>query len=189
MRRLVLALGLLVIGPERVAEAHTPGKLLSDEPFVVEHAEDSYGLFGVFTTGDERFVVRLTHAERFAAPVEIFVPHRDELRDHRPAYAVVGPGLPAPNADELAALPAPLPDGWGAVVELNQATPRAVLFESIMRRFYWSSEPLAIVFPTGDSEIWIWSPARTTGKIGLGFGVEEGGGYLATLADWSLYAY
>ena len=93
------------------------------------------------------------------------------------------------TADELAALPAPLPAGWGAEVELNQIAPRPVFFESVMRRFYWTSESLAVVFPAGPSEIWVWSPARTTGKFGLGFGVEEGGGYLAALDDWSLYAY
>ncbi len=188
MRR-ALVLAALLLLPERLAEAHTPGKLLASTPYEVRNPTDSYALFGVFHTGAERFVVKLAHATRFAAPVEIFVPHVDELRRHRPAYAVVGPGLPAPSAAELAALPAPLPAGWGAEVELNQVTPRPVLFESIMRRFYWTSEPLAVVFPAGPSEIWVWSPAKTTGKFGLGFGVEEGGGYLAALDDWSLYAY
>ena len=180
---------LLIVGASLSALAHTPGKLLASTPYVVERPADSYALFGVFKTGRERFVAKLTHAERFAAPVEIFVPHIDELRTHRPVYAVVGPGLPAPNATELALLPAPLPNGWGAVVETNQVSPRPVLFESVMRRFYWTSESLAIVFPKGASEIWVWSPAQTTGKFGLGFGVEEGGGYMAALKDWVLYAY
>ena len=189
MRRSLLIAALVLLGPDRAAEAHTPGKLLTERPYQVTRPDDSYALFGVFRTGHERFVVQLTHAERFAAPVEIFVPHVDELRAHRPAYAVVGPGLPTPDAVELAALPAPLPAGWGAVVELDQVSPRPVFFESVMRRFYWTSESLAIVFPQGPSEIWVWSPAHTTGKFGLGFGVEEGGGYMAALSDWSLYAY
>lgn len=188
MRRALL-LTVLLLQPEQIADAHTPGKLLASTPYEVQHPADSYALFGVFHTGAERFVVKLSHPTRFAAPVELLVPHVDELRDHRPAYAVVGPGLPSPTAEELAALPAPLPAGWGAEVELNQVAPRPVLFESIMRRFYWTSEPLAVVFPAGASEIWVWSPAQTTGKFGLGFGVEEGGGYLAALDDWSLYAY
>jgi hypothetical protein len=187
--RRALVLGVLLLSPARVAEAHTPGKLLAATPYDVQNPADSYALFGVFETGAERFVIRLTHPTRFAAPVEIFVPHIDELKGHRPAYAVVGPGLPIPTAEELAALPAPLPAGWGAEVELNARSPRAVLFESIMRRFYWTSEPLAVVFPAGASEIWVWSPAGTTGKFGLGFGVEEGGGYWAALSDWGLYAY
>lgn len=188
MRGLVVAV-LVLTCPDRAAEAHTPGKLLTERPYQVTRPTDSYALFGVFHTGRERFVVQLTHSERFAAPVEVFVPHTDDLRGHRPAYAVVGLGLPPPDAVELAALPAPLPAGWGAVVELDLVAPRPVFFESIMRRFYWTSEALAVVFPAGPSEIWVWSPAHTTGKFGLGFGVEEGGGYLSAFADWSLYAY
>lgn len=185
---LVAAAAALLARPE-VAHAHTPGRLRDGIPFVVEHPRDSYALFAVFETGRERFIAELVHERRFAAPVEVLVPHRDELRDHRPAFAVVGPGLPAPTAEELATLPAPLPAGWGAVVELNQVAPRPVIFESIMRRFYWGSDPLAVVFPAGRSQIWVWSPHGTRGKFGLGFGVEEGGGYLAAFADWSLYAY
>ncbi|MBP9087657.1 MAG: hypothetical protein KBG15_16160 [Kofleriaceae bacterium] len=169
--------------------AHTPGRLRSNAPFVVANPQDSYALFGVFYAGDEVFVAQLRHATRFAAPVEMLVPHTDALKAHRPAYAVVGIGLPMPTADERALLPKPLPNGWGAVIEFNDISPRPALFESVMRRFYCSSEPLAVIFPQGDSEIWIWSPAKTKGKFGLGFGVEEGGGYLAALKDWSLYAY
>lgn len=169
--------------------AHTPGRLEADEVFVVERPEVSAAIFGVFVTGEERFVLRFTHATRFAAPIEVLVPHEERLRAHRPAWALVGPGLPAPTAEERAALPAPLPDGFGAVVELNDATPRRVLWESIMRRFFWTSGALAVVLPRGDSELWVWSPGKTTGKFGIGYGVEEGGGYGKALEDWSFYAY
>ena len=177
-----------MVAPER-AEAHTPGRLSDTKPFVVTTPTNSRALYGLFTSGIERFVIQLNYDQRFAQPVEIFVPHWDELREHRPAYAVVGPGLPAPTSAELAMLPAPLPPGWGAVLELNQVAPRPVFFESFMRRFYWTSEPLAVVFPKGPSEIWIWSPAHTKGKFGIGIGVEEGGGYLSVFRDWSFYAY
>ena len=188
MRWLALAL-LLLVGPERAAFAHTPGKLTADKPYVVEEPTDSKALYGIFRTGEERFVIQLTYEERFAQPVEVLVPHADSLYVHRPAYAVVGPGLPAPSPAELAALPVALPDGWGAAVDLNRVSPRPVIFESFTRRFFWSSGPLAIVFPAGASEIWVWSPEQTTGKFVLGFGVEEGGSYLSVFSDWSLYAY
>jgi len=188
VRRLALAL-LLVVGPERDVSAHTPGKLAASEPYVVEDPTNSKALYGIFRTGKERFVIQLTYEERFAQPVEMLVPHADSLFVHRPAYAVVGPGLPAPSAEELAALPAALPDGWGATVDLNRVSPRPVIFESFTRRFFWSSGPLAIVFPAGASEIWVWSPDQTKGKLVIGFGVEEGGDYLSALSDWSLYAY
>jgi len=171
------------------APAHAPGRLRPDEVFVLEKPNISYAVFGEFVTGEERFVLKVTHEGRFGAPVELLVPHQANLQEHRPAWAVVGPGLPAPSAEELAALPAPLPPGWGAVVDLNQVTPRPALFESVMRRFFWTSGALAVVFPAGESEVWIWSPAKTSGKFGLGYGVEEGGGYMEAFKDWSFYAY
>lgn len=155
------------------AAAHMPGILRAGTPFVVEEAGVSYALYGVFERGDERFTVTISFSEDFALPFEIFVPHRDELRDHRPAYAIVGAGLPVPGPDELAALPAPLPPGRGAFVELDRVEPRPAFYEFFTRRFFWSSGPVALVLPRGDYEIWIWSPSRTTGKFGLGFGVEE----------------
>lgn len=169
--------------------SHVPSRLREGEPFVVERPEVSVALFGEFVTGEERFVVKLTHATPFAAPLELFVPHEERLRAHRPAWAVVGPGLPAPSGEELAALPFPLPEGRGAVVELNRVEPRPAFFESVMRRFYWTSGALAVRLPRGESEVWIWCPEKTTGKFGLGAGVEEGGGYLAAFDDWSFYAY
>ncbi|MDP3233207.1 MAG: hypothetical protein Q8N26_10565 [Myxococcales bacterium] len=169
--------------------AHAPGRLDADEPFVLQRPDISYAVFGQFVTGEERFVITMTHPVRFATPVELFVPHQTELLEHRPAWAVVGPGLPAPNAEELAALPVPLPAGFGAVVDLNQARPRPAFYENVMRRFFWTTSPIAVVFPKGESQVWVWCPAKTRGKFGVGYGVEEGGGYMEALKDWSFYAY
>ncbi len=180
---------LLLILFATPALTHVPARLHADAVYVLPRPEVSSALFGEFLTGAEHFVVKVTHATRFGAPIEILVPHQADLFTHRPAWAVVGPGLPAPNAEELAALPAPLPAGFGAVVDLNQVDPRPVIFESVMRRFYWTSGPLAVVLPKGESELWIWSPGHTRGKFGLGYGVEEGGGYMAALQEWSFYAY
>lgn len=186
MSRRLLLLWLLLALP---GLAHAPGRLRANEPFVIQKPAISYALFGEFVTGDEVFVIQVRHDTRFGAPLEIFVPHQRGLEEHRPAWALVGPGLPAPSGEELAALPAPLPAGAGAVLELNRERPRAVFFESVMRRFFWSSRPLAVVLPAGQSEVWIWCPEKTKGKFGLGYGVEEGGGYLEAFKDWSFYAY
>lgn len=149
----------------------------------------SYALFGEFITGEEHFIITIEHTARFATPIELLVPHQQNLREHRPAWAVVGLGLPQPTAAELASLPAPLPPGAGAIVDLNDINPRPALFESVMRRFYWTSGALAVVFPVGRSELWVWCPAKSTGKFGIGYGLEEGGGYMEAFADWSFYAY
>lgn len=172
-----------------LALTHVPAHITADAPFVLERPTFSALLMGEFITGEERFVIKLTHATRFCTPVELLVPHQQDLLEHRPAWAVVGPGLPAPTPEELAALPAPLPTGWGAVVDLNDARPRVAMFESVMRRFFWTSVALAVIFPKGDSEVWVWSPGKTRGKFGLGYGVEEGGGFMKALDDWAFYAY
>lgn len=185
-RRLGLVLLLLTAWP---GLAHAPAHLQPGVPFVLPRPAVSYALFGQFVTGEERFIVQLTQPTRFSAPLELFVPHQSDLLEHRPAWAVVGPGLPQPNAEERAALPVPLPEGFGAVVELNQARPRPAFFENVMRRFFWTTGAMAVVFPQGPSEIWVWCPAKTRGKFGLGYGVEEGGGYMDALKDWSFYAY
>lgn len=186
MSRLLAAMGLLL---PALALAHTPAHLLPGTAYEVANPKVSYALYGEFVTGQEVFVVKLSLDERFAVPVEVFVPHQESLKEHRPVWALVGPGLPAPSAEELAALPRALPAGWGAVVDLNTVSPRPAFFEFVLRRFYWSSGPLNVVFPKGDCEFWLFVPGHTRGKFGLGFGTEEGGGYLAALADWSFYAY
>lgn len=114
----------------------------------------------------------------FALPFEILVPHQARYRDWRPAYAVVGPGLPMPTAEERAALPLPLPEGEGAWVDLNQDPERDVFFEDVLRRTYWSSGTIALPLRAGDTHVWVWSPTGETGPYGLAFGVEEdfGGG-------------
>lgn len=135
------------------AVAHAPLRLRVGEVAVIPKPTISYAAFGEFVTGDEVFVLELTFDERFGTPVEMLVPHTEALGAHRPAWAVVAPGLPLPTAEELAALPRPLPAGMGAVVDLNDAPHRAVYFESVMRRFYWTSEPLALVFAQGRNEV------------------------------------
>lgn len=172
-----------------LAVAHAPARLRPGEPFVVEKPTISYAAFGEFVTGDEVFVLKVNFGERFGTPLEMLVPCTAALAAHRPAWAVVGPDLPPPGDAERAALPKELPPGLGAIVDLGDAPNREVIFESVMRRFYWSSGALAVVFPQGDSEVWIWAPGKTKGKFGLGLGVEEGGGYMAAFKDWAFYAY
>ena len=180
----------LVLLRADVAHAHGPGLLRADEPFEVDEPTLSAALYGDFEAGDEVFVVRMRLDQRLALPFELLVPHRDELDDHRPAYAIVGPGLPAVDPTREPGLPRPLPAGAGAVVELNQEADRPVVFESFLRRVYLSSGPVAVLLPPGEVEIWIWSPAGTRGRFVLGFGVEEGGVAVGdVLSHWSDYAY
>lgn len=186
-QRLGWVLGVLLLST--TAGSHSPGVLESGEPFVVEDAGISRALYGVFKTGEEVFVLRLTFAEDFAFPLEVFVPHRAELKEHRPAYALVGPGLPPIPAELEQKLPKPLPPGMGAFVDWSDEVPRPVFYENFTRRYFWSSGVTGYVVPKGTHELWIWSPDKTKGKVGVGFGVEEDVKWSEALKNWSDYAY
>ena len=172
-----------------LAWGHQPAELGTE--FDVENPYISYAVNGSFVTGDEVFVLHLTYDRGFALPFELLTEKRAEFEDHRPMYAVVGPGLPAPTDAELAVLPTPLEDGQGVFVDQNADVERLVIFESVMRRFYWSTEATALALDPGDYEIWVWSPEGTTGDFVIGLGVEEdfSGGYGGLFAEWGTYAY
>ena len=151
----------------------------------------SYAVNGRFETGDEVFEIPLTYEDGFTLPFELLVEKKAANADHRPMYAVIGPGLPVPTDTERSLLPRALPTGWGAFVDANDDAERLVIFESVMRRFYWSSVATALVLPGGNYEILIWSPEGTTGDFVMAFGVEEdfSDGYGGLFEDWSTYAY
>jgi hypothetical protein len=189
MRRALLLVWLLA---SPLSRGHGPAGL-DEEPVEVPNPKVSWAYVGEFVDGDEVFEVVLDYPdEGFALPIEMLVPHQRALEDHRPAYAVVGPGLPPPTEEERALLPRAVPEGMGVFVERNDVAARRVIFEGVLRRVYWSSGPVALALDRGSSEIWIWSPEQSTGSFTLGLGVEEdfGGDSVSDLlAHWSDYAY
>ncbi|HEY3450383.1 MAG TPA: hypothetical protein VGK67_28775 [Myxococcales bacterium] len=191
-RRLVPLLALFALFVSVPAVAHAPGMLHADQTTVLENPKASRILVGTFRTGSELFVARLTFETGFATPFEIFTPHREELRNFRPAYAVVCQGLPIPPMEVQTRLPRPLPEGAGAFVDFNELVPRPVLWEFVMRRVYWTTDPTAVPLPAGDCDVWIWSPSKQRGPMALGVGVEEKFGMQAVsdlFENWSDYAY
>ena len=128
MKRKLLIFLLLFATP---LWAHQPKVLEAD--MRIDHPDISHALYGVFTEETPHFKVRMKFSEPFAMPFEVLVPHRDELKDFRPAMAVISPGLPPPSSEELAELEAQgieIPDGSGAYVNLNDTPERMVIFES-----------------------------------------------------------
>ena len=183
--------GALLLVPA-LAWANKPVLLQPDTAYEVDDPKVSWAFFVRFQSGEEFFVSRLRLEGPFSTLFEILVPRVAELKEHRPAYAVVGPGLPAPTDAERAALPRPLPPGWGAYVDLNTPSPRPTVFEGVMRTAYWSSGPVALALPAGTFELWMWSPQRTRGKSVLSFGVEEkvtAEDFGRLLERWGEYAY
>jgi hypothetical protein len=176
----------------RTGHAHVPR--VAEPELDIESPEASHAIYGTLDGDpDQVFVTRLRFEQPFALPFEILVPRRRDLADHRPAFAVIGPGLPAPTAEELAMLPRPLPEGAGLFLERDDAPERPVIFESFTRRAFWSSGPIALALEPGEHEVWVFSPEGTAGDFVLSFGVEEAGldqaGCGELSRNWSTYAY
>jgi hypothetical protein len=188
--RRALPLALICCCTGTTAHAHVPA--IASEDLRIERPEISYAIYGSIAQPEDLFVARLSYAEPFALPFEILVPRRPQLAEHRPAFAVVGPGLPSPSATAAALLPRAVPPGQGVFLEANDAPERELIFESFTRRVFWSSGPIALALAPGDYEIWIFSPTGSTGDFVLGFGVEEdfaGTGCAGLVDDWATYAY
>jgi hypothetical protein len=181
------ALALLLLSP---AQAHRPDLLQTS--YEVEDPTVSWVLAAEFEEGDEVFTLLLDYDEPFGAPFELLIPLRDSLAEHRPAYAIVGPGLPEPSEELRALLPYEVPDGEGVFVDWNDDPERYVYFERVMRRTYWSSGTVAVALGAGLNQVWIWSPDGTTGAFQFGFGVEENfgdGAWGPLFANWGNFAW
>lgn len=190
MKRAVLVTLLLLLGLSPRGHAHRPTAIQRE--FDIELPEISHAVYGELAGPGDVYTVRLSFEQPFAMPIEILVPHRNSLAEHRPVFAVVGPGLPPPTPEQAALLPRALPEGAGVYLETNDARDRLVIFESFSRRMFWSSGPIALALAAGDHEIWIFSPEGTRGDFVLGFGVEEdfsGIGCSDFARDWGTYAY
>lgn len=184
---LSVAAGLLLPGPSL---AHSPD-VLDDQVHRVPDPTTSWALYGTFGSGDELFVVRLSYDEGFALPVSILVPDELGAASRRPAFAVVGPGLPEPDAEVRARLPREVPPGAGVFFEPNPAAERERFFEPVTRRAFWTSRPTALALEPGDHEVWIWSPDGTRGDFVFALGVEESFGVrdvVELLRNWDVYA-
>jgi hypothetical protein len=182
-----LVAGLVALG----ANAHQPA--LADLEHVVDDPSVSHAIYGEFVDGDEVYTVRMTFETGFALPFELMIPHKTSLRDHRPTFAVIAPGLPPGLQAEVDSLPAEIevPPGAGIFMDANDDPEREVIFESFTRRVFWSTGPTALALQPGECLVVVWSPEGTTGDFVLGLGVEEdfSEGFGDVFSNWGSYAY
>lgn len=192
VRRLLVALGLvsLLVASHRPVLAHQPSGFDAQRSVTLADPLVSYALYGEITSAGDVFEIRMRPETPVALPIEVLVPRRDELAEHRPIFAIVGPNLPAPTEAERALLPRALPEGMGVVVGSEGPSYRESIFESFTRRIFWTNGVTAYVVPAGEVQIWVFSPRGTTGKFVVGIGVEEAGiDFGNVLGNWGTYAY
>jgi hypothetical protein len=164
-RRLVPALVLcaLLVGPS--ASAHLPAD--------AEARSRARSIDGEFLRGDEVFVADLRLAAGVALPLDVLVPPQEPLRGHRPALALIGPGLPAPRGGLEDSIPGGVPRGLGVWLQRNDDAERPVVYESTTRRVFWGSPAVALPLRAGDYELRVWAPGGTTGPFSVGIGVDD----------------
>jgi len=159
---LLLGLGLAASPP---ADAHLPAN--------ADALARSRSVDAEFIDGDEVFVMDMHLESGAALPLDVLVPPQDHLREHRPALALLGPGLPAPRGDTAAQIPGGVPLGAGVWVQWNDAPERPVVYEPTTRRVFWGSPAVALPLQSGDYEVRVWSPEGTTGPFSVGVGVDD----------------
>ena len=189
-RSFLLAPALAALLASPLALAHRPTSGGIDQ--VIDAPKISHAVYGMFEDGQEVFTIRMEFDEGFALPFELLIPHKQEQRDHRPWYAVIAPGLPAPLASELDLLPVDVPEGHGLFIDRHDEEQREVIFESFSRRMMWTVGATALAVQPGETTIVVWSPERTTGEFVIGFGVEEdfsGDAIQTIFSGWGDYAY
>ena len=106
---------LLLLAP--LASAHRPEP--AQDELTIAKPKVSHVVGGNFETGDEVFRVLLDYDRPFAMPMEIMVPRDKDLENHRPVFAIVGPGLPEPTSEQRLFLPLEVADGHGVFIEYN----------------------------------------------------------------------
>jgi hypothetical protein len=192
--RSLALVALVVILGATLADAHQPILAALDQE--IDDPGISHAIYGDFRDGSEVFTIRMRFDTGFALPFELLVPHKSGLRDHRPMYAVLAPGLPPAESAEEDLLPAlpegiEMPSGAGLYLDRNDDPEREVIFESFTRRVFWSSSPVALAVQPGELVVLIWSPHGSTGGFVFGFGVEEdfSEGFGDVFKNWGDFAY
>lgn len=139
------------------ASAHRPsfgdeGMSSAEDAYVIEDIDISIVVYKELVCEDSELWMTFDGAADQELYVQLGVPEIDRLREHRPAVAVLGPGMPP--LDE--AVPFEVPEGLGGYV------------------FHASDEPAAFYEPFTQTDSWIWVeerlnlPAAGTGYV-VGF--------------------
>jgi len=172
-----LLLPAILLAGARPGAAHKP---LFDEPDSTsfedaQHIRDpqvSYAIYANLSAPDDIDFYALDVRRPMPLYAGLLVPCRRGYRDFYPAYAIVGPGLPAPDCD----LPFALPDGHGALVVIPAPVkPRPTFYEPFTSTRYYEGIPETEqrVETRGTYYLVIWHPTGETGGYTAVVGREE----------------
>lgn len=150
------------------------------DAFKIPRPETSYAVYSNLDRPGDIDFYSFEVKKPMKAHVSLIVPYRPEYLDFYPVYAVVGPGLPAPQSK----VPFDLEKGYGAVVFSGMpSAERPVFYEAFSRVNYYEGIPKfdQELREPGIYYIVVWHPAGETGAYILGYGLAE----KFTAKDWS----
>lgn len=172
--RVITVLWLLSLsGP---AQAHLPNfsevqHSIRDTAWTIDDIDLSIVLYHEVTCETELLWLRFDGLAGEELFFQLGVPVIDALVDHRPAIALIAPGLPAHDGE----LPFALPEGYGARVfesrDMLEATP---FFEPITQTQSWIWIEERFNLPKdGEGFLVAWNPDRTASKLWVAVGETE----------------
>lgn len=148
------------------AVAHVPyfeeTDLSADSPFVITDIEQSKAVYAYLETAEDQDTYLLLVREPVRIYVKIIIPYCKRYEGFRPSFALIGPGLPAPDE----ALPFDIPEGHGAIVKHDtpEGANRPSMYEFFSDQFYYEGPVLDIdVAQTGDYRVVYWQPDSSSG--------------------------
>lgn len=157
--------------------AHVPYMEESDfsfqAPFVVKNIPQSKAFYAWLEgpTDVDHYSIEVNEPTRIYMHMNI--PYCAEYGKFSVTYALVGPGLPAPDG----ALPVNLPNGYGAIIvrdEFSNTNDRSVMYEPFSARNYWEGAEYSItVDQPGEYSMIVWHESGSTGDYVAVIGDKE----------------
>lgn len=152
---------------------------------VVPDAAISRAVYGTLAHDAPFDAYRLQVSHTAVTPIELLIPQTGALRDFRPSFALVGPGLRSSGAPPpfiqsrvVAAYgnrSFPIGEGPGVVVIGDPGrTTRETFYEPFsFSRYYRGGQTTVTLRPGVSYYLVVWHPAGTTGPYAFGIGVAE----------------
>lgn len=164
----------LICGPSL---AHVPyiedSDFSSDMPFVVQNVPQSKAMYAWLEGPRDVDHYSIAVSEPTRIYMHMNIPYCAEYGEFTVTYALVGPGLPAPDAT----LPVSLPEGYGAIIvrdEFSSADDRSVMYEPFSARTYWEGAEYSItVDEPGEYSMIVWHESGAKGDYVAVIGDKE----------------
>lgn len=161
-----------------VAMAHSPffekNDLTAENPFSVRNIEKSIAVYSWLESTDDVDVFTFELTKPTQVFVSSLVPACSRYENFLPAFAVVGPALPAPSEN----LPFEIPEDYGAIVVENfeLGEERETFYEFFADKTYFDGPDfLEELYVPGTYYVYYWDPYLM------------GGDYVAVLGDKELW--